>query len=87
MRFVYADYVRLHHRNGLYQLIQQCIPFPLSFFGLSLIFFGLSLIFFGLPLPFIHRIHMLVHNPEHSHGQLREALQVAYPVFHSCASA
>ena len=59
MRFVYADYVRPHHRDGLDQLVQQNISFPMPLISQPLIFFN-------LPLPFIHRVHVFVHYPEHS---------------------
>ena len=96
MSFVYADNIRLHHCNGLYQLLQQLIPFPLPFLGLPLIFFGLPLPLVGLPLPFVslplpfvslplpfvHRVHVFIYYPKHSHGQLRKALQAANSVLH-----
>ena len=75
MRFVYMNYVRLHHCDSLDQLMQQRIPFPLPFFGLPLIFFN-------LPLPFVHRVDMFIHCSEHSHGQQRQALQAADSVLH-----
>ena len=84
MRFVYADYICLHHRDGLEHLLQKLIPFSLPFFGQSLIFFSPSLPFFSLPLPFIHRVHVFIHYPEHSHGHLREAFQAADSTLHWC---
>ena len=72
MCLIYANYVRLHHRDGLDYLLQQLIPFslpffsqPLLLFGLSLPFFGLSLPFFGLSLSLIHSVHVFIQYPGH----------------------
>ena len=75
MGFVYTDYIRLHHCDGLEQLLQQLIPLPLPFFGPALPFIG-------LPLSFIYRVHVFIHYPGHHCGHPCEALQAAYSVFH-----
>ena len=82
MRFVYADNIRLHDRDGLQHLLQQRISFSSAFIGPSLPLFGLSLPFFELSLPVIHQVHVLVYYPSHCHLHLRETFQAANSIFH-----
>ena len=75
MRFINADYIRLHHRDRLEQLLQQFVPNPLPLLRPPLPFFPLI-------LPFCHHGQMFVHYPAQSCGHLRQIFQVCYSVFH-----